>query len=284
MIAMVKTASFWAVVLIPLCWGSSPLALQAPLRTVPYRGKVIEAGDSNENIYQYYEEKLREYRDIAFSTSADWKILKRTADGIEISTLVVGDDQDCPYVRMRATMPVSAEKLHNFMSFANWKTFMPIINPFYHGMSVVKELNVQKARMIMARKLSTSILGFGKRDFSLLSVTSDHGQREDGVLVSGTISVIIPQQIPRYNGFTRAFQDMVCFYKPTGRNSNANDTTELTIMLRTDLNDSADGGTGGAVPMWLVVKTLGIAGTKAMQGLRKVVRKHATPQDISDGL
>jgi hypothetical protein len=276
---MIKPSSFWALALIPLCWGSSSLAFRDPPKTILYRGKVIEAGDSNESIHRYYEEKLREYRDIAFSTSADWKVLKRTADGIEISTLVEGGDQDCPYVRMRATMPVSPENLHNFMSLANWKTFMPIINPFYHGMSVVKELNVQNARMVMARKLSTSILGFGKRDFSLLSVTSDHGRNDDGVLVSGTISVISPQQIPRYNGFTRAFQDMVCFYKPTGRNSKVNDQTELTIMLRTDLNDSTDGGTGGAVPMWLVVKTLGIAGTKAMQGLRKVVRIHATTQD-----
>lgn len=283
---MVKTSSFWALVVIPLCWGSSPLALRDPPRPVLYRGKVIEAGDSNESIHQCYEEKLREYRAIAFSTIADWKILKRTADGIEISTLVVGDDQDCPYVRMRATMPISAKNLHNFMSFANWKTFMPIINPFYQGISVVKELNVQNARMIMARKLSTSILGFGKRDFSLLSVTSSRGQGKDGVLVSGTISIIVPQQIPRYNGFTRAFQDLVCFYKPMGHNSKSkvHDQTELTILLRTDLNDSTDGGTGGAVPMWLIVKTLGVAGTKAMQGLRKVVRQHATTQKFSDGV
>ena len=131
-------------------------------------------------------------------------------------------------------MPASATTLYNFMSFANWKIFMPILNPFYQGISVENEFTVQEKNMVVARKRSKSILGFGRRDFSLLAVTSSVGPRSD---------------IPRYEGFTRAFQDMVCFYKPVGRHSDGTQQTELTIMLRTDPNDSTHGGVGGAVPM-----------------------------------
>ena len=281
-ITAATNAALWFLLLVmPLCCGST-IVVQAPacdVAALPYRGKVIDDNDSSEEIYRQYQEKLREYQDMAFSKTSDWKTLKKTTDGIEISTLTSNDDKDCPYVRMKATMPTSAVKLYKFMSFSNWKVFMPIINPFYQGMSVMNEFTFQNTNMVMARKHSTSILGFGRRDFSILAITSDPAPRGDGVLVSGTISVIAPQQIPRYQGFTRAFQDMVCFYKPVGRNSDGSDQTELTIMLRTDLNDSTDGGTGGSVPMWLVVKTLGIAGSKAMQGLRKIVRKQSTALD-----
>lgn len=250
-------------------------SISRPLPLPPYRGKVIEDVDTSEEIYQLYQDKLKEYQDKAFSGSIGWKTLKKTNDEIEISILPSDDDRDCPYIRMRATMPTTALKLQSFMSFKNWKTFMPLINPFYQGMSVVKEYSTETARMVMARKLSTRILGFGRRDFSLLSIVEDQNapKRDDGVLVSGSISVIAPGHIPRYQGFTRAYQDMVCFYKAVDSNSEGQDQTELTIILRTDLNDSTDGGSGGHVPMWVVAKTLGLAGSKAMKGLRKVVRK-----------
>ena len=271
-------AAIGLLLLMKFCYGSA-LANQVASGKQPsyYRGKVIQVGESNEEIYRHYQDKLQEYQDLAFSTrQSDWNILKRTNDGIEIATLSTGDDRDCPYIRMRATMPTSAPTLYNFMSFANWKIFMPIINPFYQGISVENEFTVDDGKnMVVARKRSTSILGFGRRDFSLLAVTSHVGPRSDGILVSGTISVIAPQLIPRFEGFTRAYQDMVCFCKPVGRHVDGTHQTELTIMLRTDLNDSTDGGIGGAVPMWLVVKTFGIAGSKAMQGLRKVVQRHA---------
>ena len=214
---------------------------------------------------------------MAFSSKLDWNILKRTKDGMEVATFSKEGDRDCPYVRMRATMPTSAQSLYNFMSFANWKTFMPIINPFYEGMSIIDEITFGDKTLVITRKHSKSIFGFGRRDFSLLAVTSNTDPQHSGALISGTISVIAPQLIPRYKGFTRAFQDMVCFYKPAGRCADGNDQTELTIILRTDLNDSADDGTGGSVPMWLVVKTLGLAGSKALQSLYQVVRKHALP-------
>lgn len=261
----------WLLVLLPTsCYTSTVVA-----RPLPYRGKVIETFDSSEEIYRLYQQKLEEYQDKAFSTSIGWKTLKKKGDDIEISILPSDDDRDCPYIRMRATMPTTAVKLQGFMSFKNWKTFMPLINPFYQGMNVVQEYSTPTAHMVMARKLSTRILGFGRRDFSLLSIVEDTNAPvlNDGVLVSGSISVIAPEQIPRYEGFTRAYQDMVCFFKPMGSTLEGEEQTELTIVLRTDLNDSTDGGSGGNVPMWVVAKTLGVAGSKAMQGLRKVVRK-----------
>ena len=64
-----------------------------------YRGKVIQDGESNEEIYRHYQDKLQEYRDLAFSSrQSDWNVLKRTKDGIEIATLSTGDDCDCPYI------------------------------------------------------------------------------------------------------------------------------------------------------------------------------------------
>ena len=243
-------AAIGLLLLVTLCCGSNT-GNQLESVKQHYRGKVIQDGESNEEIYRHYQDKLQEYRDLAFSSrQSDWNVLKRTKDGIEIATLSTGDDCDCPYIRMRATMPASATTLYNFMSFANWKIFMPILNPFYQGISVENEFTVQEKNMVVARKRSKSILGFGRRDFSLLTaVTSSVGPRSDGTLVSGTISVIAPMLIPRYEGFTRAFQDMVCFYKPAGRHSDGTQQTELTIMMRTDLNDSTHGGVGGAVPM-----------------------------------
>lgn len=236
------------------------------------RGALIGNGDTIDDISRIYHDKLAEYREKAFF-GTDWQTLRKTSDDIEVAILTSEDDKNCPYVRFRAIIPTSATKLYKFMDFSNWKIFMPIINPFYQTMNVMKEYKHGNSRIVMARKLSTRILGFGRRDFSLLSIVKDDSNNnandDGGVLVSGTISVIAPQQIPRYEGFTRAYQDLVCFYNPLGA-----DRTELTIILRTDLNDSADGGTGGSVPMWLVVKTLGIAGSKAMKGLRKVVSKH----------
>mmetsp|Transcript_4995 Transcript_4995/g.8204 ORF Transcript_4995/g.8204 Transcript_4995/m.8204 type:complete len:277 (-) Transcript_4995:49-879(-) len=269
-ITITANTALWLLLLmvLPQCCVSTVVA-------APYRGKTIQNVDSGEEIYQLYQDKLQEYQDKAFSNSVGWKTLKKTNDEIEISILPSDDARDCPYIRMRATMPTTALKLQSFMSFKNWKIFMPLINPFYQGMSVVKEYSTGTAQMVMARKLSTRIFGFGRRDFSLLSIVEDHDapKRNDGVLVSGSISVIAPEHIPRYQGFTRAFQDMVCFYKAVDSNAEGHDQTELTIILRTDLNDSTDGGSGGYVPMWLVAKTLGIAGSKAMHGLRNVVKK-----------
>mmetsp|Transcript_8318 Transcript_8318/g.12810 ORF Transcript_8318/g.12810 Transcript_8318/m.12810 type:complete len:271 (+) Transcript_8318:58-870(+) len=231
------------------------------------RGRGIINDDlSNEELYRSFRDTIQDYQDKAFSKLSKWKTLRQTRDGIEISMLD-SEGNSPPYIRFKAEIPTTAEKVYDFTGFSNWEQFMPIINPFYKSMKVVEEWSVGKAKMFLARKLSKRILCYGKRDFSLLSVV-DTSSRDDGMLVSGTLSVVSPDHIPRQSGFTRAYQDMVCFYKPLGR-----DQMELTIILKTDLNDSVeDEGTGGYFPMGIVVKTLGYTGPEAMRSLRKVLK------------
>lgn len=116
--------------------------------------------------------------------------------------------------------------------------------------------------MILARKRTDRILAFGKRDFVFLSVTDE--PLADGTWVSGTVSVQTPK-LPRQEGYVRAFQDSIAFYKPISENR-----TKITIVCRIDLNDSADeAGAGGWIPMWLYVKTVGISGAKSVISMRK---------------
>jgi hypothetical protein len=106
-------------------------------------------------------------------------------------------------------------------------------------------------------------LAFGKRDLVFISVADD-GPQSDGTWISGTVSVITPK-IPRQRGFTRAFQDSITFYKPLAGNQ-----TKVTIVCRIDMNDStAKEGTGGMIPMWLYVKTLGQTAVMSVSNMRK---------------
>jgi len=229
---------------------------------------------SKEELYRSFKATVEDYQNKAFSKLSKWKTLRQTSDGIEISILDPGKKNGAPYIRFKAEIPTSADKVYKFTGFSNWEQFMPIINPFYNSMKVVKEWPVGKAKVFLARKLSKRILYYGKRDFSLLSVVDTPPSRDDGILVSGTISVDTPGHIPRQKGFTRAHQDMVCFYKPLDKSRNGQDQMELTIILRTDLNDSVEEeGTGGYFPMGIVVKTLGITGPQAMRSLRRVLKK-----------
>lgn len=229
---------------------------------------------SKDKLYRSFRDTMQDYKNKAFSNLSKWRTLRQTRDGIEISILD-SEKGGAPYIRFKAEIPTSADKVYKFTSFSNWERFMPIINPFYNSMKVVKEWSVGKAKVFLAHKLSKRILYYGKRDFSLLSVV-DTPSRNDGMLVIGTISVDIPDHIPRQEGFTRAYQDMVCFYKPLDKSNDGQDNMELTIILRTDLNDSAeDEGTGGYFPMTIVLKTLGITGPEAMRGLRRVLKRSA---------
>jgi hypothetical protein len=115
----------------------------------------------------------------------------------------------------------------------------------------------------LARKRTKRILTFGKRDFVFISV-ADIPHR-DGTLTSGTVSVIT-KRLPRTRGYTRAFQDSVAFYRPLGKNK-----THLTIVCRIDLNDSL--GEGGAIPMWLYVKTIGVTGARSVLAMRQYLEQ-----------
>ena len=253
-----------SLIAFPLAESAVSLsAIPGTYGTSPYRGKLLGQFISPEVLYTAYKEVQKEYLEKSESTA--WKIVK-SKDGVEIAIMESKEDPNCPFVRMRATMPASPRTIWRFMGFQNWGTFMRLINPFYEGMTVLGEYSYGGAKMTMVRKRSTRILGFGRRDFGLVSVLDVPSS--DGVWMSGTITVISSGVIPRQPGFTRAFQDSICVYKPL-----PNDETEMTIILRTDLNDSAQGGSGGFVPMWVVVKTIGSAGHRAIKGLRNHVRQ-----------
>merc|ERR1712151_1296318 len=126
---------------------------------------------------------------------------------------------------------------------------MPLMDPFFEGVSLHGDFKHAGVRMTLARKRTKRILAFGKRDFVFVSVADR--PLLDGTLISGTVSVIT-SEISRQRGYTRAFQDSIAFYRPFPEDNNR---THLTIVCRIDLNDSSDDGTGGFMPMWLYVKT-----------------------------
>jgi hypothetical protein len=129
---------------------------------------------------------------------------------------------------------------------------------------MLAEFSYKKVHMILARKRTDRIVAFAKRDFVFLSVTDE--PLADGTWVSGTVSVQTPK-IPRQEGYVRAFQDSIAFYKPISQNK-----TKITIVCRIDLNDSTEEvGAGGWIPMWLYVKTVGISGAKSVISMRNVL-------------
>lgn len=99
----------------------------------------------------------------------------------------------------------------------------------------------------------------------------------------------------RNKSYTRAFQDSIAFYKPVpsmagaateaesssreqnSNNDNSNTScctrkgwTKLTIVCRIDLNDSNEEyGSGGCIPMWLYVKTIGKTGARSVLSMRQ---------------
>ena len=168
-----------------------------------------------------------------------------------------------------------------FLSLDNWDESMPKMDPFYEGVELHGEFLYKKVHMILARKRTSRILAFGKRDFVFLSVTDE--PLDDGTWVSGTVSVETPK-IPRQKNYVRAFQDSIAFYKAISENE-----TSITIVCRIDLNDSApeDGSGGGWIPMYVYVKTVGISGARSVLNMRKVLveaqkEKLLADNDISD--
>lgn len=84
-------------------------------------------------------------------------------------------------------------------------------------------------------------------------------------LCSTTMVVLFTR--PRTPPYTRGFQDSVAFYKPMEGNTK----TDLTIMCRIDLNDTGEDGSGGSIPMWLYVKTIGFTAVQSMVRMRKAI-------------
>lgn len=256
------------------------------------RGKVLVDPLNVEDMYEAYREIRSNYHDKALlgsmaATSSshnnhhnnNWKILN-VKDGVEVALLEHEDDPTCPYVRLKAILPVPVQDCWDFLRVANWDKTMPIMDPFYEGVSVYSDgsnnsFNHSSVNMLLCRKRMKRIFAFGKRDLVFLSVTENE-PLEDGTWVSGTVSVQT-NQIPRQEGYTRAFQDSVAFYKPIPDQNH----TALTIVCRIDLNDSAGDG-GGWIPMWLYTKTIGITGAQSILRMQKaLVDAAAGTQDAS---
>ena len=144
----------------------------------------------------------------------------------------------------------------------------PLIRSNASAVSADKNNNF--VHMILARKRTKRILTFAPRDFVFLSVKDK--PLEDGTWVSGTVSVDVENIFPRTPRYVRAFQDSVAFYKPMNDDGDTTTgSTKLTIVCRIDLNDSSDVGTGGWIPMWLYVKTIGSTGCKSVLNMRNAL-------------
>ena len=229
------------------------------------RGKPLGDTITAQDLHQAYREIQQEYHAKAFD-SKNW-ITLNSKGGIDVSLLHHSSDPDCPYIKMTAIMPASPQDCWNFLSLANWDKTMPHMDPFYEGVSVYKSYQHRGVGMTLARKRTKRLLAFGKRDFFFVSVADV--PKKDGTLVSGTVSVIAPQLAPRQTGYTRAFQDSIAFYEPI----DSGEKTQLTIICRIDLNDSAPDGEGGFMPMWLYVKTIGATGARSVLSMRNYLER-----------
>lgn len=230
--------------------------------TRPERGKVLAHPIQSADLYRVYKELQDEYESKAFH-SHKWKKLNEK-DGVTISLLEHPSDPTCPYVKMTGIMPASVQDCWNFLLVSAWDRTMPKMDPFYEGVTVHGKYRHKKIDILLCRKRTKRILAFGKRDLVFLSVTGE--PLRDGTWVSGSVSVQT-QLVPRQKGYTRAFQDSIAFYRPLEDNTK----TALTIMCRIDLNDSGQEGSGGKIPMWLYVKTIGLTGVQSVIRMRNAL-------------
>jgi len=240
---------------------------------LPHRGKVISEKVKASELAKAYQSIKEEYGRLALNPSLKnkWQLLNSHPDGSEVSLLEHETDPYCPYVRMTSIMPGSIQDLWDFLSLDNWSETMSKIDPFYEGLSVLGEYRHRGIEMKLARKTLKRILSFGKRDFTFVSV-SDQPQT-DGTWVSGTVSVIT-DEFPRRSDYVRAFQDSIAFYEAIDNcEMTGQPRTKLTIVFRIDLNDSTKGGSGGYIPMWLYVKTVGSTGMLSVQNMKKQLQE-----------
>ena len=244
-----------------------------------HRGRVFDTLKASD-LAQAYQDIKTEYANLAIhsSNSHNWQTLSQHADGSTVSLLEHPTDVSCPYVRMTSIMPGSIQEVWNFLDLSNWETSMPKMDPFYEGLEIHGEYRHRGIHMKLARKTIKRLITFGKRDFTFVSV-SDH-PRGDGAWVSGTVSVVT-DEIPRMNGYVRAYQDSIAFYESLDNTKDTNQPQmKLTIVFRIDLNDTRDGGDGGFVPMWAYVKTVGTTGMASVQNMKRqleIMRESRSP-------
>lgn len=243
-------------------------------RPTPNRGKSLGDTLKAKDLYEAYKEVEREYHTIAFQQGSQWKLLA-SKDNVQVSLMEHSSDESCPYVKMVAIIPASVQECWSWLSLENWSTNMPKMDPFYEGVELHGAFEHKGVSMILARKRTKRILAFGKRDMVFLSVSDQ--PLSDGTWVSGSVSVQTGR-IPREKGYTRAFQDSIAFYKPLSGNTR----TELTIVCRIDLNDSSEDGSGGWIPMWMYVKTVGATGLRSVTSMRDIIVEEKQTQKLVD--
>lgn len=90
------------------------------------RGKLLPSSEGDikaKDLYSAYTEVQAEYQERAFA-DVNWKILNRK-DDVEVAMLQHPDDPSCPYVRMKAIIPVPVEECWNFLLVSRWDETMP---------------------------------------------------------------------------------------------------------------------------------------------------------------
>lgn len=238
------------------------------------RGKPLGSTITAPDLHQAYQEIQEDYHAKAFRAKG-WKVLNQK-DEVTVSMMKHPSDPNCPYVKMEALMPASPQACWDFLDLSNWEKTMPHMDPFYEGVSIYDTYHHGGVGMTLARKRTKRLLAFGKRDFFFVSVSDL--PKKDGTLVSGTVSVIAPQLVPREEGYTRAFQDSIAFYEPVGNG----EKTQMTIICRIDLNDSNPDGIGGFMPMWLYVKTIGATGARSVLSMRGYLERQMAEKRVDD--
>lgn len=165
----------------------------------------VKIGDvTAKSLFQAYEEIKEEYSEKAFGANQDdWVVVKEGADGLNVAMLHHPSDPSCPYVRLHATMPGSVNDVWGSFRLSNWERLMSAVDPFFEGIAILEQYDYGKVNLVLARKRAKRLVTFGKRDFLFVSVSDT--PRPDGVLVSGTVSIVTPKY-PRVEGYVRAYQ------------------------------------------------------------------------------
>ena len=249
---------------------SARASKQPPIPRMVKRGEPIQKVSGKE-LFRVWEKTKEEYNDKAFGREYQnkWRVVKEGADGLNVAMLHHPTDP-VPYVRMHATMPGSVDDVWGSFRLSNWERLMGAVDPFFEGLTILEQFDHGKVNMVLANKRAKRLVTFGKRDFLFVSVSDQ--PRSDGVLVSGTVSVVTPKY-PRVQGYVRAYQDSIGFYEPHADDPNTGESrTSVTIVCRIDLNDSGEGGEGGHVPMWLYTHTIGLSGSSSLAKMRKQMR------------
>jgi START domain len=126
------------------------------------RGKVLADNFDERDLLQAYREIQSDYRQKAFHSLHEWKILstlnpnnksddKKDDEIIQVSMMEHPSDPLCPYVKMEAVLPVSVQECWNFLLLDRWDETMPKMDPFYEGVDLFGEYFVSGDAATLSR-------------------------------------------------------------------------------------------------------------------------------------